>query len=576
MACFMPASCFKDTIWTTATTTGVYVSVKVEQGTLRGQEKISKFFPDKKYYSFERIPYAKPPEGPLRFKDPEEPEPWTGVRDAVAEEPEVPKPLSGKRLTVIDQFVRPPKLNDDCLYLDVDTPQVDDNRRPVIAWIHPMRFSEESAFGPQYFGVGHYMEDDIVLVTIKYRQNVLGFLCLDHEEVPGNAGLKDQVMALKWIQRNIAKFGGDPNNVTLYGLNIAAAFVHYHLMSPLSEGLYHRVIIQGDCALNPHVFVPREVAIKKAFRLGKVLEWDTDNTDDLLEFLRAVPTTELAEAARMTYDDGENQFGFGMPFVPCVEVPATDRSFLPLAPKELLRQGRFAKVPVMMGTTNHQGRVSLALYRENEGAMCRDDSESAALWKVFLVGNPRINEDSREWIKEVEKFYFGHNPSTDEFPSICGNLICDFSYNIGYDEAVQLQLEHTQESVYAFQFELFNIENPMKPLMDGKYWNLYGENIVYHRLIKMWTSFAKTSNPNSETTVEEQVMWEPAKRDSFSYLEITHFVKVVKERIAESRIKMWHQVHEKYPEIRETHRQIYMFRVAPQMYMFRLSSQCNP
>lgn len=64
-----------------------------------------------------------------------------------------------------------------------------------------------------------------------------GFLCLDHEEVPGNAGLKDQVMALKWVRKNIAKFGGDPNNVTLYGLNIAAAFVHYHLMSPLSQGM---------------------------------------------------------------------------------------------------------------------------------------------------------------------------------------------------------------------------------------------------------------------------------------------------------------------------------------------------
>lgn len=163
-----------------------------------------------------------------------------------------------------------------------------------------------------------------------------GFLCLDHEEVPGNAGLKDQVMALKWVQKNIAKFGGDPNNVTLYGLNIAAAFVHYHLMSPLSQGiqvildanklycyfllfpiipckqicvvnctgLFHHVIIQGDCALNPHAYVPREVAIKKAFKLGKALEWDTDNTDDLLEFLRAVPTTDLAEAARKTYSVG--------------------------------------------------------------------------------------------------------------------------------------------------------------------------------------------------------------------------------------------------------------------------------
>lgn len=66
---------------------------------------------------------------------------------------------------------------------------------------------------------------------------VKGFLCLDHEEVPGNAGLKDQVMALKWVQRNISKFGGDPNNVTLYGYGVTAAFVHYHLMSPLSEGM---------------------------------------------------------------------------------------------------------------------------------------------------------------------------------------------------------------------------------------------------------------------------------------------------------------------------------------------------
>ena len=165
-----------------------------------------------------------------------------------------------------------------------------------------MCFTEESSYGPQYFGVGHYMAEDVVLVTVRYRPNILGFLYLDHEEVPVNAVFKDQVMALKWIQRNFDKFGGDPNSVTLYSFGITASFIHYHLLSPLSLGLFLRVIIQGDCALNPHSFGSRSSLIKKAFKLGKELGWETEGTNDLLEFLKAVPAPDLVNASKRVLD----------------------------------------------------------------------------------------------------------------------------------------------------------------------------------------------------------------------------------------------------------------------------------
>ena len=186
--------------------------------------------------SFTGIPYAAPPVGHLRFKPPQPPAKWSCPLDATK-----------KRNTIC------PQLNfgldneglldgstEDCLYLNVYVPAAPKNNSrslPVAVWLHggAFMFGSGSAcwFGPQF-----WMVHDIILVTLNYRLGPLGFLSLGNQEIPGNAGMLDQVAALQWVQDNIHRFGGDPDNVTLMGQSAGSFSTTYHLVSPKSKGLF--------------------------------------------------------------------------------------------------------------------------------------------------------------------------------------------------------------------------------------------------------------------------------------------------------------------------------------------------
>jgi bile salt-stimulated lipase len=138
---------------------------------------------------------------------------------------------------------------EDCLILNVYTPLNKPNRLlPVMIFIHGGGFFQRSA-SPAIYGPEYLIKKDVILVTINYRLNVQGFLCLGIKEAPGNAGLKDQVAALKWVQRNVRAFGGDPDNVTLFGESAGGSSVSYHVLSPMSKGLFHKAIIQSGSSL---------------------------------------------------------------------------------------------------------------------------------------------------------------------------------------------------------------------------------------------------------------------------------------------------------------------------------------
>ncbi|ENN75929.1 hypothetical protein YQE_07466, partial [Dendroctonus ponderosae] len=179
----------------------------------------------KPIYSFRGIRYAKAPVNELRFQPPVPVDKYEGVYNATADAPLCPQPTSDPT-------------SEDCLFLNVYStklPKENDKtvKRPVIVYIHAGGFySVGSASyweGPQYF-----MDQDIVLVTFNYRLGTLGFLATGEKEAPGNNGLKDQVQVLKWINKNIEGFGGDPNSVTLMGYSAGGVSVVLHMVSPLS------------------------------------------------------------------------------------------------------------------------------------------------------------------------------------------------------------------------------------------------------------------------------------------------------------------------------------------------------
>ncbi|XP_033221036.1 esterase SG1-like [Belonocnema kinseyi] len=205
--------------------------VKIPQGLLKGTHLETRN--GRKISVFLGIPYAKPPIGKLRFRSPVPAEKWKGLRLAHTEGNMCPQ-LKSKNLLG----------DENCLYLNIYTPILEFNSTlinskknllPVMVWIHGGGFKTGSGsftvYGPSYI-----LDKDVILVSINYRLGVLGFFTTGDLLVPGNMGLKDQVLALKWVQENIHFFGGDPDKVTIFGQSSAGACVNLHTISDASKG----------------------------------------------------------------------------------------------------------------------------------------------------------------------------------------------------------------------------------------------------------------------------------------------------------------------------------------------------
>ncbi|KRT86285.1 hydrolase [Oryctes borbonicus] len=204
-------------------------TVKVEQGWLTGTT--GKDYDGKTFYKFLGVPYAKPPIGRLRFKPPQVAEKWDGIRDATKDGSE----------SYSRDFFKGVVGSEDCLFLNVYTPKLPEigaPLKPTMVWIHGGGFvwgsNNSQMYGPEFL-----ITEDVVIVAINYRLGVLGFLSLEDPdlEVTGNAGCKDMVMALKWVQGNIKHFGGNPENVTIFGQSAGGVAVHLLVLSPMAKEL---------------------------------------------------------------------------------------------------------------------------------------------------------------------------------------------------------------------------------------------------------------------------------------------------------------------------------------------------
>lgn len=194
-------------------------------------------------YTFTGIPYAAPPFGANRLRAPQPVEPWSGVRDALTygpKQPQAPYPPGSE--------VFPPELafpGEDCLNLNIWSPDLGSARLPVMVWIHGGAFELGTGATACYDG-SHFARDGIVCVTINYRVGADGFLSLGEGNT--NCGLLDQVAALAWVQEHIAAFGGDPANVTVFGQSAGGKSIAALLSMPRAEGLFRRAIAQSGAA----------------------------------------------------------------------------------------------------------------------------------------------------------------------------------------------------------------------------------------------------------------------------------------------------------------------------------------
>lgn len=193
----------------------------------------------------------------------------------------------------------------------------------------------------------------MILVTFNYRLEVLGFLCLDSEEVPGNAGLKDQVAALKWIKSNIAPFGGDLDNITIFGCSAGAASTSYHLISTMSQGLFNKAICQSGVCLNEWAYSLN--GLDRAFQLGKLLGKDTKDPNELLQFFRSLPVQSLVNVKLPSLELDNKDVVDGIVFAPVIEKSNLGvENFITEEPALLVKKG-ICRVPIILGYTSGEG-----------------------------------------------------------------------------------------------------------------------------------------------------------------------------------------------------------------------------
>ncbi|RVE54110.1 hypothetical protein evm_001233 [Chilo suppressalis] len=528
--------------------------VEIEQGKLKG--KLCET-PDKyKFFTFKSIPYAKPPLGDLRFSAPVPPESWEGIRDATID------------CNVCIQFDRGAGGvfgDEDCLYLNVFTPKLPSagsNLLPVMVFIHGGGFlfgngTDEKTYGPDYL-----VQTDIVVVSFNYRLGILGFLSLNCKDATGNMGMRDQVEALKWVQKNIEKFGGDPKNVTIFGFSAGAASVEYLILSRMAKGLFHKAIAQSGSTLLPWALNNdiKQLAYKIPANISKTIK----NDEELLKYLKDMPIKELILLSIKVVYSEQARGGIYFGFVPTIEEKSEWETFLDEKPYDLLAKGKFNKVPLIAGFCSREGLIMAPIGPQKLEKLVKEKNFSDYI-PFAIPEEDKTNVDAK-----LNIIYSEIKPEYGETDTLAIDFFTDVDFFGGAYVATSLIAKHSSP-VYFYEFSYDGGLNYLKKKYninrkgachgdDGGYVirceAILGKNasksdeLVRSRIVEMWTNFAKHGDPTPKTDDLITTKWEPASEKGLLYMNISENLSMKTEsNLYPSRAKLFAELYAKYNKI---------------------------
>uniref|UniRef100_A0A7G3ABR5 Carboxylic ester hydrolase n=1 Tax=Lutzomyia longipalpis TaxID=7200 RepID=A0A7G3ABR5_LUTLO len=427
----------------------VEVVVKIPNGQIRGIQS-------GKIYSFKGIPYAEPPVGEKRF----EPvginrEKWSGVRDATDYGAYC---IQMSHMGYSDEA----KVmgEEDCLFLNVFTTSMDSDRRlPVFFYIHggAFMFGGGALFTPE-----RILElQEAVFVTINYRVGAMGFLSTEDEVVPGNMGLKDQVVALQWVRENIHLFGGDAGSVTITGLSAGGASTHLHYFSPLSAGLFHRGFSQSGCALNPWVLA--ENSKKKVTAIAVKLGCPARDNIKMINCLKSRPAEKVVRGAKLFLPWLYNPFS---PFGVVVEKKGS-HPFLPEHPEDLLRAGKVAQVPWIVSLTDSEGLYPVADFVDPPSKLEEINRRWDELAPALLDYEGTVGSNDQTTVaKIIRTFYFENEEINEKNFNKLVQMFSDRLFDAGISLSARLHGQYVRAPNYLIRYTypaIFGVQHFFAP-----------------------------------------------------------------------------------------------------------------
>lgn len=501
------------------------------------------------------VPFAEPPIGKLRFRKPVPKQPWRNMYNATALHNaciQSSDTYFGENFYGTAMWNPNTPISEDCLYLNIYVPgEIDQERRlPVLFWIYGGGFWSGSAALDVYDGKIFATEEEVIMVTVNYRVSIFGFLYLGQEEAPGNMGLWDQLLGLRWVHSNIAKFGGDPEAITLLGESAGGVSVSMHVISPMATPYFKRAIIQSNSATAPWAIEKSQVALHRAvivydhMKCGN-MSHETSDQWNLIEVHRCL-------MAATTEQLRESEWAPVMEFADFPWVPVIDGEFLVESVAASLKQGNFKQTQMLMGSNLDESIYFIvyqlgdvfpanSFFKMESGEFIRNrevwlKSISNLLPRQMLKSSLALQAIIHEYepYESAENLLIKPSSWTDSLDKMLGDL--HFTCSI-VDFALAVSSHGVPTYYYMFAHRasaqtwpswmgvLHGYEIPFifgEPLNRKRFKYTREEQELSRRFMRYWANFARTGDPNRNPDGSlTPDSWPPYNANSMEYMNLT-------------------------------------------------------